>query len=183
MIVIMFDDLEPQLSATIRREQVFSAGRSLFHRGDAVRRVYFVITGMVHLVRHLRNGSPLVIQRAGTGAIVAEASLYSAKYHCDALAMSETTTWAVPKNVLLDRLARDPILATALAKRLASGLQHARFHAEMLSIKTVSSRLDAWLEWNETLPPRGEWARLAAQLGVSAEALYREMARRRASLS
>ncbi len=180
MIRIMFEDLEPQLSSTDRREQAFRPGQPLFHRGDPVRHIYLVVSGMVHLVRHLRTGSPLVIQRAGGGSIVAEASLYSAKYHCDALAMADTKTWAISKSAFLSRLAEDPILATALVKRLTSEVQHARFHAEILSIKTVSGRLDAWLEWNGTPPPKGEWTRLAAELGVSAEALYREMARRRA---
>ena len=43
----------------------------------------------------------------------------------------------------------------------------------------VSARLDAWLAWHGELPPRGDWKQLADQIGVSPEALYREMARRR----
>ena len=64
-------------------------------------------------------------------------------------------------------------------RRLAGELQHARFHAEVLSIRTVAARLDAWVEWNGEMPPKGEWVGLAAELGVTPEALYREIASRR----
>jgi hypothetical protein len=47
-------------------------------------------------------------------------------------------------------------------------------------MKTVAARLDAWIEWNGELPPKGEWISLAAELAVSPEALYREIGRRRA---
>lgn len=180
MISIMFNDLEPRLTGLIRHKLVYQPGRYLFHRGDPVRRIHFVTAGTVHLVRHLPSGAPLVIQRAGSGDLVAEASLYAAKYHCDAIATTETSIRAFAKRELLVRLADDPVLAAALLKRLAAELQHARFHAEILSLKTVACRLDAWMEWKGTVPAKGEWVRLASELSVSAEALYREMAIRRA---
>jgi CRP-like cAMP-binding protein len=179
MISIMFEDLDLLLGGIARRERAFKLGEIVFRRGDPVRQVFFVTRGIVHLVRHQATGAPLVLQRAGPGTILAEASLYSAKYHCDATATADAAAWAVPKKELLDRLARSPELGMAFVRRLASDLQHARFHAEVLSIKTVAARLDAWLEWNGEIPPKGEWMGLAAELGVSPEALYREMAKRR----
>ena len=47
-----------------------------------------------------------------------------------------------------------------------------------MGMKRVSARLDAWLSLRP-LPPKGEWAMLADDLGVTREALYRELARRR----
>lgn len=175
----MLNDLEPRLAGLVRHKLVCRPGRYLFHRGDPIRRLHFVTAGTVHLVRHLPSGRPLVIQRAGSGDLLAEASLYAARYHCDAIATTETSIWAFAKRELLDRLAEDPVLAAALLKRLAGELQNARFHSEILSLKTVASRLDAWMEWNGAIPAKGEWVRLASELGVSAEALYREMAIRR----
>jgi hypothetical protein len=43
----------------------------------------------------------------------------------------------------------------------------------------VAARLDAWLTLKR-LPPKGEWGALADDIGVTREALYRELARRRA---
>ena len=52
-----------------------------------------------------------------------------------------------------------------------------RLHAEILSLKTFAQRLDACMVWNNAeLPPKGEWLNLANQIGVSPEALYREIA-------
>ena len=47
-------------------------------------------------------------------------------------------------------------------------------------MRRLSDRLDAWLMMNlGKLPSKGGWLPLAAELGVTPEALYRELARRR----
>ena len=62
-------------------------------------------------------------------------------------------------------------------------MQAARFRSEILTRKTVSERFDAWLGLpGNGLPPRGEWKTVAAHIGVSPEALYRELSRRRSGL-
>ena len=63
---------------------------------------------------------------------------------------------------------------------MGRALRQARMRAEILSLKTVAARLSAWAEWQGgVLPARGKWRSLADEPGVSPEALYREMARRR----
>lgn len=179
MITIMFEDLEPIFDGVTRREVVFNPDQTVFHQGDPVQQVFFVTDGRIDLVRHQASGAILVLHRAGPGAMLAEASLYSAKYHCDATAVIKARAWIISKRELLNRLSQNSELGLVFIKRLAHELQYARFHAEVLSLKTVSARLDAWIEWNGAMPPKGEWAILAAELGVSPEALYREMASRR----
>jgi CRP-like cAMP-binding protein len=77
-------------------------------------------------------------------------------------------------------LHEDPALAAAWAQHLALEIQRARAHAEILSLKTVAERVDAWITLNDgTLLPKGSWRRVASEIGVSPEALYRELARRR----
>lgn len=51
--------------------------------------------------------------------------------------------------------------------------------AEIRSLKTVAERLDAWTAEHGDIPENGQWHVLAAELSVSREALYRELARRR----
>jgi len=179
MIAIMSDDIERRLRDLPGRELSLAPEQSVFRLGDPVQQMFFVVTGAVHLVRHQESGSALVLQRAGPGALLAEASLYADKYHCDAVAVAPSRVWAVSKRDLLGRLAATPELTLAVIRRLARELQQARFQAEVLSMKTVAARVDAWIDWNGPLPPKGEWVRLAAELGVSPEALYREMAKRR----
>jgi CRP-like cAMP-binding protein len=179
MIAIMFSDLEPLLGDLGRRQLTFQAGQTVFSQGDPVRHILFVTGGSIELVRHLASGASLVLQRAGPGAILAEASLDSTTYHCAAVAVSSSTVWAVSKRDLLNRLTQSPKLALAFIRRLAHELQNARLHAEVLSMKTVAERLDAWTAWRGALPPRGQWVHLAAELGVSPESLYREIAKRK----
>ena len=179
MIAIMCDELYRSFRDLPRREDELEPREALFHPGDAVRRVYFVTTGAIHLVRHQASGTSLVIQRAGAGQIVAEASLFATRYHCHAVAMLPTAVWSVAKSELLGRISTDPRIGLIFMKTLAHELQHSRFQVEVLSMKTVAARLDAWIEWNGELPPKGEWVSLAAELAVSPEALYREIGRRR----
>ena len=87
MIAIMSDELYLTLRDLLRRKHELEPGEALFHQGDTVRRVYFVIKGTIHLVRHQASGTSLVIQRAGAGQIIAEASLFATKYHCHAVAV------------------------------------------------------------------------------------------------
>ncbi len=179
MIVIMFEDIKSSFVGIDRRHFTFAGGETVFHLGDRVHLVHFVTSGAVHLVRHHEAGAPLVLQRAGPGAILAEASLYSDRYQCDALAIASTTIWAIPKPVILARLASTPDFALAWTRRQAYEVQRARLQAEIISMKTVAARLDAWMVWSGSMPQKGEWVGLAAEIGVSPEALYRELANRR----
>lgn len=64
---------------------------------------------------------------------------------------------------------------------MAREIQHARRSAEIISLRTVAARLDAWIAWNDgKFPPKGEWKTVAEDMGTSPEALYRELSKRRA---
>jgi len=52
-------------------------------------------------------------------------------------------------------------------------------NAEVRTLRTVAEKVDVWLESNKLLPPKGELQVLAQVLGVTREALYRELAKRR----
>ncbi|MDF2118580.1 Crp/Fnr family transcriptional regulator [Roseiarcaceae bacterium H3SJ34-1] len=175
----MSSDLAGLLERLPGRELAFAAGAPVFHIGDAVRFVHFVRKGTIHLIRHQDDGSSLILQRATSGAILAEASVYSERYHCDARAETDAITWAIVRRNLLHALSESPDLEKAWTHHLAHEIQRARLHAEILSIKTVAARLTAWCAWHGGLPAKGQWANIANEIGVSPEALYREIARRR----
>ena len=106
--------------------------------------------------------------------------MFSERYHCDAVAVAATRTRAIAKPVLRAALARDFDLAETWAAYLAREVQATRMRAEILSLRTVADRLDSWIAARGELPAKGEWRSLAADIGTSPEALYRELARRRA---
>ena len=155
------------------------AGAPLFHAGDEVRAMAYVHEGRIDLTRHTSEGGVIVLQRAGPGEVVSEASAYSATYHCDARAGCTSSVSLVPVPEFRRRLASDAALADLWAAHLARSVQATRLRAEIRSLRTVCERLDAWLGARGPLPPKGAWQDLAAELGVTREALYRELARRR----
>lgn len=175
----MSEDFATLLKTLEGRQRSLAPGQYLFHVGEPVAAMFVVLEGEIQLCRHQEDGHVLVLQRAGAGDLVAEASLFSDRYHCDAVATAATRVRHIPKRRLRGRLRSDPDLAAALAAHLAREIQDQRFLNEALSLRTIAARLDAWETWHGVLPPRGQWKQLARQIGVSPEALYREMARRR----
>lgn len=155
------------------------AGDTLFHAGQTVSLVFLVSSGRVHLRRHTEQGQMLVLQNAGPGTVLAEASVYSARYHCDAVASGNAAVASLDRHDFLGALKNDNRLAEAWAATLARSVQAARVRAEIRSLPRVTDRLDAWLSEGNILPAKGGWQDLAAELGVTREALYRELARRR----
>lgn len=157
----------------------FGANEALFHTGQPVAAMHLVTEGRVEMVRHSRQGARMVLFRAMPDQIIAEASAYSQTYHCDGIAIGPAAVRSVPVTAFRAALAREPALADAWAGLLARNLQKARIHAEIRGLRSVAERLDAWLS-DRPMPPKGEWQNLAQTLGVSREALYRELSRRRA---
>ena len=179
MIVIMSNSIYA-LWGERARAQVLASGAVLFRAGDPVVSLYLVEDGAVNLVRSLPHGAELTLQRAGAGAVLAEGSLFAAAYHCDALAVTSARVRSIPVKVALATLSREPALVRAFAAHLAVAVQGARARAEILGLKTVAARLDAWLDLRgASLPQKGKWREIAAEIGVSPEALYRELARRK----
>ena len=180
MIAIMSPACLEPLAALVERELDLRDGDVLFRTGEAVRFIYLVRSGCVRLERVQASGEPLVLQRAPAGQLPAEASVFASHYHCDAVAAGPTAVGRIRKADVLALQERDPGWLRAFAAHLAGEVQRTRARAQLLSLKRVDARLDAWLTLNGgKLPERGRWLDLAAELAVTPEALYRELARRR----
>ncbi len=167
--------------------EIFEAGRvvrletnqTVFQAGDRVRLMYLVTEGEIDLVRYSKDGIKMILARVQPGSVLAEASAYSSHYHCASLANSPSLLRSLPVSEFRERIHGFPDAAQIWAARLARELQNARMQSEIRSLKTVAERLDAWLGDNNVLPPKGQMQDLAHFLGVSREALYRELAQRR----
>ena len=179
MIRIMSSDLIERLVGLSRRTVDLAPKEALFRAGDRVTTLYLVTEGALCLERVTALGARLVIQRATAGEIVAEASCFTDTYHCDGIAITASRLSAVSLRTFREACA-DPTLIATFAAHLAQRVQDARARAEILSLKTVRARLDAWLAVNRSvLPGKGHWRELAESLSVTPEALYREISRRR----
>lgn len=177
MIRIMSGNFELLFADTGVRD--FAAGETLFRAGDAVVSIMLLRSGHAELVRHTGHGLRMILQRAGPGQVLAEASAWSDVYHCDAVARGPCTAAVLPRRVFRMRLKSNPDIADTWAKNLAQAVQAARLRAEIRSLPRVAHRLSAWLAEGNQLPQKGRWQEVAAELGVTREALYRELTRRR----
>ncbi len=150
----------------------------MFHQADQVRSMYLVRSGAVALERTLRDGVPLTLHVATPGMALAEASLFAETYHCDAVARSDAEVAGLSRAKFLAALRNRPEAALSLIESHAKEVQAQRARIEILRLKRVSDRLDAWLDLHRA-PSKGAWITVAEQIGVSPPALYRELARRR----
>lgn len=177
MTAIMSDIFKPLFASESQRD--FAAGEVLFRAGDKVSSMILLEQGQVNLVRHTDHGLRLILHRAGPGHILAEASAWSDVYHCEAVASYPSVAVFLPRQIFLAKLQAEPALAERWAQNLARSVQAARMRAEIRSLPQVADRLDTWLGEGNFLPEKGRWHEVAAELGVTREALYRELARRR----
>jgi CRP-like cAMP-binding protein len=159
-----------------------TAGEALFRTDDRSRGCYFLERGEMHLLRWSLDGRETIIHIARAGETFAEASLFSARYHCDAVAAADSSGLLLRK-ANIDRLFRvDAGFARQLTARFARQVQSLRRRIEIASIRSAEERVLAALgEYEnpasstfENLPPLKT---LAAQIGLSHEALYRSIAR------
>ena len=187
MIAIMIEDPADRLFARLfaeARPQRVTAGAALFHRGDPVTQAFWLERGAVALTRSSADGDAALLHRAEGPCWLAEASLFSESYHCDAVALTDGVVRSIPRGrfrvaLSCDAPAGGASLALALVERLARELRDARARAERLTLRTVGERLDAWENACGPKPDGLPWARVAEEIGVSPEALYRELSKRR----
>ncbi|RWM70931.1 MAG: Crp/Fnr family transcriptional regulator [Mesorhizobium sp.] len=179
MIAIMSELLFERFLELAEREQSLPAGSVLFRMDDPVLSLFLVTAGELRLVRALPDGFQLTLQRAGSASILAEASLFADRYHCDALAAEASMVRAVPITRAMAVLESDRAFG-ALMRHLAGEVHRTRTRAEILSLKSVAARVSAWMACNGgVLPPKGRWHHVASEIAVTPEAFYRELARRR----
>lgn len=173
------------LSSSVRAaaiERRLKPGQALFYAGSRTAGLYQVVNGTVRLVRTDRSGREAVLQVASSGDTLAEASLFSSTYHCDAVATTEAIVRLYPKAVLLAELQRDPKIAKAFAAMLAHQIMSLRTRLERRNIHSARDRVRHFLVLNvgadgRTVDLPGTLKELAADLGLTHEALYRTLAR------
>ncbi|CTQ56134.1 transcriptional activator FtrB [Roseibium album] len=177
MITIMFDWLSQLFSDAAPRS--FERGRHLFHTDDAVSNVFLVLEGQIDLVLVTPSGNVITLQRASNGDVLAEASVNSNTYHCDAVARTESKVAQLGTVTFKDLLATNRTWSECWTASLARSVQQARLDTEVRSLKKVSDRLDFWLSIHSKNLDNQQVKDIAAEIGVSPEALYRELSKRR----
>jgi CRP-like cAMP-binding protein len=173
-------ELIEALAPLLTSEVEVPAGATVFRQGDAPCHYHVVRSGCVHLVRWGEDGTSAVMQRATEGSVLAESSVFATAYHCDAVATADSRLARAEMAAVRRALDNEPLLLRRLTQHLGREVHRMRARVELLSRRTVAERLDGWLALNDgRLPEKGQWRTVAEDIGVSAEAFYRELQRRR----
>lgn len=162
-------------------ERRLSAGQTLFRTGQRTTGCAEVVSGHVRLLRVDRSGREAVMHVAKAGELLAEASLFSSVYHCDAVAATDAVIRLYPKTVVLAEFERDPQAAQAFMAMLARQVMSLRTRLEQRNIHSARDRIRHHLTLNagadgRTVRLAGTLKDLAAELGLTHETLYRTLA-------
>ena len=150
-------------------------GEQLFATGKKPEYMYFVVSGEVILERLGLQGESVILQRTRYG-FVGEASLQSARYHCDGKVVSPSEIVQVPIRQMQVALETDSSFAIRWLNMLSREVRRLRMQCERLSLHKVQDRLLHLLETEGTdgqFPLGAGLKSLAGELGVTHEALYR----------
>jgi len=172
------------LSAAVRGAAIdrkLKSGETLFRLGDKTAGFCEVIAGRVRLSRVDRSGREVILYVAGPGETIAEASLFAAAYHCDAIASTDALVRVYPKAAVLATFDKDPKSAQAFTATLARQVMNLRTRIEQRNIRSARERVRHFLSVNAGADGRsvnlaGTLKDLAAELGLTHEALYRTLA-------
>ena len=176
--------VEDWLPAAVRRagvDRTLKSGEALFRLGDKTAGLCEVVAGRVRLARVDRAGREIVLHVAGPGATIAEASLFASRYHCDAIASTDAVVRIYPKTAVLAAFAQDRAAAQAFTATLARQVMSLRTRIEQRNIRSARERVRHYLGVNvgadgRTVELTGTLKDLAAELGLTHEALYRTLA-------
>jgi CRP/FNR family transcriptional regulator, dissimilatory nitrate respiration regulator len=161
-------------------ERTLEAGQSLFRQGGRTVGLYEMTSGRVRLLRVDRSGREVILHSASAGETIAEASLFSPTYHCDAIAASSAVVRLYPKAAMLAEFERNPEVGKAFMAMLARQVMSLRTSLEQRNIHSARERIRHYLTVNlgadeRSLPLAGTLKDLAANLGLAHEVLYRTL--------
>jgi CRP-like cAMP-binding protein len=154
--------------------------RQLLFRQATLQGIFPARRGAVRLERSTFDGRQVRLHTARAGEFLAEASLFSDTYHCNAVAIEHCVVRCYPKATVLALVEGDPTSATSLLASMAHQVQILRQRLELRSVRSAQDRLLLALELRAeadgTVHLTGDIQSLALDLGLSREVVYRTLA-------
>ncbi|RED44855.1 Crp/Fnr family transcriptional regulator [Aestuariispira insulae] len=157
-------------------------GGILFNQGQPSTGPYSILEGSIYLVRNGYDGHRQIVHRAGAGDMLAEASLFSDHYHCEAVAAHAARIVCHDKDEMLRYFAENPAVMTGYMANLARQVIGVRTKLELVQIRNAEERIMAFfrLECDQqtgifTIPK--DVKDLAGELWLTHETLYRTLAK------
>jgi CRP-like cAMP-binding protein len=163
-------------------ERQISAGGFVFQQGDPASQLYLVRSGRIRLVRYTWEGQRCTLFCAETGQTFAEAALFAERYHCFALADTDSRVAGFDKQRLLAHLREHPDMALCYIALLSHQVHDLRTAIELRTIRSAKERLLTYLlqhaePGGNTVHVTSSLKDMAQELGLAHETLYRTLAK------
>lgn len=157
-----------------------AAGAALFRQGNPTFGFFRLVSGCIRLVRVTPSGAKVPMHTVRPGELFAEASLFSARYHCDAIATRASEVLVYSKTELTSRFREHGGDLWTFAGALAHHVQALRTGLELRQIRSARERVLQSLELrcgaSDTAKMDGTLKQFAEEIGLTHEALYRALA-------
>ncbi len=162
---------------------VYEPGEIFYHENGKIQAAFTIYTGVVKLIRSLRNGRNQIVRLLTTGDIFGFEGLIEARYHHSAVAISQTKVCrlSVPELTTLCRYHGS--VREALTQRWSTALRQAEELVMEMGSKKAGERLAAFLlhwcrhrdinDWTPLPLTRQEFGEL---LGLTVETVSRFLA-------
>lgn len=171
--------LAPLAGVAPSRRRLF-AGSALFRQGDAAFGIFRLVSGKISLIRVTPEGRQAPTHTVRHGELFAEASLFSERYHCDAVALLDSEVLVYPKARLTRQLKENKEELWAFTADLARHVQSLRTRLTLMQIRSAPARVLQALQLR--CDAKGTWEmdgtlkQFAEDIGLTHEALYRALA-------
>lgn len=156
-------------------------GEFLFHTADVIKNFYLIKSGRIRMSRLTLDGKESVMYEGSSGETFAEASLFSENYHCDAMAIQDSTVDVFDKLTLLRALENDAQLSKDYMAMLARQVQKLRTQLELRNINSAHERAYKFLVLNAddsgAVVLSASLKEIAHQLGLAHETFYRTLSK------
>jgi CRP-like cAMP-binding protein len=175
------EDWLPQSVRDAGADRALKTGEVLFRADTRTVGLFEVVKGRIKLVRIAPSGRETILYTAAGGDMLAEASLFSPTYHCDAVAATDAVVRLYPKESLFAAFRQNPMAAQAFTGMLAREIMRLRTRLELRNINGARDRVRHYLNLNagadgRTVVLSGTLKDLAGEIGLTHEALYRTLA-------
>lgn len=153
----------------------------LFRQGDRPFGIFRLLSGQICLIRTTPTGAQVAIHTVRPGELFAEESLFSTRYHCDAIATKASEILLYRKADVTRHLNTQPEELWQFAAELAHRVQGLRTRLEFGQIRSAPTRVMQSVRVR--CDKSGYWGldrtlkQFSEEIGLTHEARYRALAR------
>lgn len=97
--------------------------------------------GSVELRRYSQSGQEITVHRSVAGETFAQASIFTTKFHCTAVATEQCEVVELQRGEILRKFRTEPAFAQFLAQKFAQDVQFYRRRLEIANMKNAKERV------------------------------------------